>query len=66
MPDVFWVKGEKPQTDVYRVFNELVGDFKQKASLLDAIFLHIHHTPILKERFIQAKVFTAEYSNIYI
>ena len=61
-----WVKGNKPQTDIGLLFKDLVGDFKQKASLLDAIFLHIHHTPILKERFTQAKLITAEYSNIYI
>ena len=36
--------------------------FKQKASVIDAIFLHIQYSDILKERFAKANVFEAQFT----
>ncbi|MEI8252288.1 MAG: hypothetical protein WCG25_00705 [bacterium] len=50
----------KLKTNYLSLFSDMLDSFKQKAPLLEAMFLHIKYSDILKERFLQANVFTNE------
>ena len=59
----YYLNEYKPQTSQYSLFTDMLVSFKQKAPLLEAIFSHIKYSETLKEKFLQANVFTEELSN---
>ena len=60
---LFYLKGSKVQTSNYSLFANLLDTFKEKASVLDAMFLHIQYSDILREKFVKANVYINELSN---
>lgn len=60
-----YLNGSKTQTNQYSLFANILETFREKASVLDAIFLHIEYSDTLKERFTKANIFTNEASNCW-
>lgn len=60
---LWYLNGSKAQTNQYSLFANLLDGFKEKASVLDAIFSHIEYSDILRDRFAKANIFTNEASN---
>ena len=56
-------EGSKAQTSDLSLFGEMLDCFKQKAPLLEAMFLHIKYSDTLKDRFLKANVFAEELLN---
>ena len=58
-----YLDGSKVRTSQYSLFASLLDSFREKASVLDAIFSHIEYSDLLRGRFLDVGVRVCDFTD---